>query len=202
MPNPWDNDPIVTGGGANFIPPDPRRIAQQNAEEEQKRAAEARANQDQARQNASAGRDTVQTGITQRGEQRDISKQGFDFARNLRTEYQSLPQVKEYQTVRAMANEHEAQTVANVSKLARTFTMQMEELRLLRGRSRTTRQNIKVSKETHQHVHYHHDRGAGENGGQPHAPNGDATCRSSALSCHDESGKVVSLPRRARKAGV
>lgn len=108
---------------------------------------------------------------------------------------------------RALKNEHESRTVANVSRLSRTFTMQMEELRALRGRSRTVRQNIKVSKETHHHQHIHVHREAEENGGQPHAPRegrdgtspaiADDRC---ALPSEDEDRKVVPLPRRARKA--
>lgn len=112
-------------------------------------------------------------------------------------------------SARAIKHEHEAQTVAAASKLARTFTMQLQELRALKGRSRTTRQNIKVTKETHQHVHYHDDRGAGENADRPHARMGirNATAPETAderapLPSQDKGGEVVSLPVRSRQTRV
>ncbi|MEH6789946.1 MAG: hypothetical protein V7650_05045 [Parasphingorhabdus sp.] len=48
---------------------------------------------------------------------------------------------------------------ALVSKLARTFAVQCETMQALKGKVRTTRQSVHVTKETHQHVHYHDDQG-------------------------------------------
>ena len=45
------------------------------------------------------------------------------------------------------------------AKLARTFTLQLEALNASRKRKPAARQTITVRKETHQHVHYHDDRG-------------------------------------------
>lgn len=109
-------------------------------------------------------------------------------------------------TARAIRYEYDTKTSAAAGKLARTFTLQMQELRAMRGKTRTTRQNIKVTKELHQHVHYHDGRGVGETGGQSHARSGDGYRKSStaderpALPGADESGRVVPLPSRSRTA--
>lgn len=59
---------------------------------------------------------------------------------------------------------------ALASKLARTFAMQCEAMQALKGKSRVARQSIHVTKEEHKHVHYHDNRGAGQNGDQSHDP--------------------------------
>lgn len=105
-------------------------------------------------------------------------------------------------SARAIKYEWDTKTVAVASKLARTFAMQMEALHLMRGKSRTARQSIKVRKEVHQHVHYHAAGGAGETGGQSHASDGGATGDRPALHGPDENGRVVPLPSRARKAAL
>lgn len=101
-------------------------------------------------------------------------------------------------SARAIRYEYDTKTVAAAGKLARTFTMQMQELRAMRGKTRTARQSIKVTKELHQHVHYHDGRGGGETGGQSHEARAAPTAQCSALPGPDESGRVVPLPRRAR----
>lgn len=58
---------------------------------------------------------------------------------------------------------------ALASKLTRTFAIQCETMLALKGQSRTTKQSIHITKETHQHVHQHiHEGGGGENGDRPH----------------------------------
>lgn len=102
---------------------------------------------------------------------------------------------------RAIRYEHDTKTVAAAGKLARTFTLQMQELRAMRGKTRTTRQNIKVSRETHHHQHIHVHRGAEETDGQSHAARDErthATAQCSALPGPNPLGEVVPLPRRAR----
>jgi hypothetical protein len=107
---------------------------------------------------------------------------------------------------RAIRYDYDTKSAAAMGKLARTFTMQMQELRAMRGKTRTTRQNIKVSRETHHHQHIHVHRGDGETEGQSHARNGDGYGKPSptdecpALPGADESGRVVPLPRRSRTA--
>lgn len=104
-------------------------------------------------------------------------------------------------SARAIRYDYDTKSAAVVGKLARTFTMQMQELRAMRGKSRTTRQSIKVTKELHQHVHYHDARGAAGNGGQSHAArDGGAapTAQRPALPGPDALGEVVPLPRRSR----
>lgn len=58
---------------------------------------------------------------------------------------------------------------AIASKMARTFTMQLEQLRALRGNKKPVKQTIKVTRESHhhQHIHVHRVEGAGESDAQP-----------------------------------
>lgn len=95
---------------------------------------------------------------------------------------------------------------ALTGKLARTYAMLMDTYQGLRGKRRTSRQTIKVSKELHQHVHYHDHRGSQGNDGQSHG-RGEAGAEKfepaddcPALPGADEGGRVVPLPRRAWKA--
>lgn len=60
------------------LPPTPRQQAQES------------------RDNAAAGRDEARTGIAVRGEGRDIAKTGFDHAKDLRDEFNKLPDVQDY----------------------------------------------------------------------------------------------------------
>jgi hypothetical protein len=99
-----------------------------------------------------------------------------------------------------------AREAAVAGKLARTFAMQMDTLNRIRGR-RTARQSIKVKKELHQHVHYHDHRGDRGSGAEPQAAipvrqGASVSPERTALPGQDETGCVVSLPRRQRKAGV
>lgn len=59
---------------------------------------------------------------------------------------------------------------ALASKVARTFTMQCDAMQALKGKSRVARQSIHVTKEEHQHVHYHDNRGGGHSEPQSHDP--------------------------------
>ena len=101
---------------------------------------------------------------------------------------------------RAIRFEHDTQTAAVAAKLARTFVTQMQALQAMRGRSKTSRQSIKVTKELHQHVHYH--RGVSETDGQPHATPAGQPEELSALPCADEARNVVPLASRRRKEGL
>lgn len=60
-------------------------------------SAQARAERE--RNDAAAGRDTTRTGIAVEQNVRSVEKQSFDFTAELRKEFNSLPEVKEYQTV-------------------------------------------------------------------------------------------------------
>ena len=101
-------------------------------------------------------------------------------------------------TARAIKYEYDTRTAAVAGKLARTFTMQLESLQRLRGRQKTTRQSIKVTKELHQHVHYH--RGTSETDGQPQATPAQQFEELPALPSPDEARNVVPLASRSRKA--
>ena len=91
---------------------------------------------------------------------------------------------------------------ALVGKLARTYAMQMDQLQAMRGKRRTSRQSIKVSKELHQHVHYHDARGCGETGSQAHGTPTSLPARCAALPSPKSGGEVVRLPSGKGKAGL
>lgn len=91
---------------------------------------------------------------------------------------------------------------ALVGKLARTYAMQMETLQGMKGKRRTARQSIKVTKELHQHVHYHDERGAGAISSQPHDARAGTPAQRAALPGTEPGGQVVRLPSRKGKAGV
>lgn len=94
------------------------------------------------------------------------------------------------------------QDAALAGKLARTFAIQMEMLTKLRGKQRASRQIIRVRKELHQHVHYHHDRGDAQNDGQPQAPRTATTEQSASLPSPDAGGEVLPRPSRNGEACV
>ena len=92
---------------------------------------------------------------------------------------------------------------ALAGKLARTYAMQLEALRSLRGGKRPTRQTIIVKKESSQHVHYHRHGGAGESGGECHATDGAGQPAAvPALPSPDEARRVVPITSRSRKGAV
>jgi hypothetical protein len=97
---------------------------------------------------------------------------------------------------RAIRYDHDTKTAATAAKLAQTFTNQMQEFRAMRGKTRTTRQNIKVSRETHHHQHIHVHREAEENDGQVHEPRTATTGERAALPSPQPGGEVVPLASR------
>lgn len=101
---------------------------------------------------------------------------------------------------RAIRYEYDTKTAAVSGKLARTFAIQLDALQRLRGRPTSSRQSIKVTKELHQHVHYH--RGATETGGQPQATPAGQSEELPALPSPNETGKVVPIASRGRKKSV
>jgi hypothetical protein len=101
---------------------------------------------------------------------------------------------------RAIRFEHDTQTAGVAAKLARTFVMQMQALQALRGRSKHVRQSIKVTKELHQHVHYH--RGDIRTSGQPQATPAAQSRELHSLPSPDEAREVVPVTSRRGKAGV
>lgn len=89
---------------------------------------------------------------------------------------------------------------ALASKLARTFAMQCEAMQALKGKSRVARQSIHVTKEEHQHVHYHDDRGGGQFGSQSHDP--AAVEPSEAVWSEEPGGHALPSPSRTGKDTV
>ena len=107
----------------------------------------------------------------------------------------------------------DTRTVSAYAKLARTSAIQIETMAGLKGRRRTTRQQIKVVHEKHIHRHEHvHVGGAENTEGQCHATRPRTTVRnlagaSAAEGCgtlpgNDPDGRVVPLQGRARQEGV
>jgi len=93
---------------------------------------------------------------------------------------------------------------AVAGKLARTFAIQMDAFGRMRGRG-TSRQSIRVRKDNH--VHYHVHGGAQGSGAEPRAARAIIEASSfpaegSALPGQDETGTVMPLTSRKRKAGV
>lgn len=103
---------------------------------------------------------------------------------------------------RALKYDGDIPTAAVAGKLARTFTLQMEALQSGRRRKPAARQTITVRKETHQHVHYHDNRGAAGNERQPHGRAITAADRCAALPSPDESGNVLPLSSRKGQGKV
>lgn len=117
---------------------------------------------------------------------------------------------------RAYDYPYDTRTVAAYAKLARTSAMQIDTMSGLKGKRRTTRQQITVSHEKHVHHHQHVHVGGGaqksesqcdatrDAGHQGHRtiagarPPGECTTLPSA----EEAGRVVPLQGRSRKAGV
>lgn len=91
---------------------------------------------------------------------------------------------------------------ALASKLARTFVMQMEALRLAKGGNKSTHQTFTIQRETHDHRHIHYHQESQENDGQPDAPNyGTGTVpKRAALPGANEAGEVVPFASGLRQA--
>lgn len=103
---------------------------------------------------------------------------------------------------RALKYDSDTRTAVAAGKLARTFAVQIEALRSLRGGKRATRQSIKVSRETHHHQHIHVHRGEEENGGQPHGRHETVVDQCTALPGPEPRRQTVPLPRRKGKGKV
>lgn len=97
---------------------------------------------------------------------------------------------------KALQYDYDPKLSAVSSKLARTFAMQVETLRGLKGGKKATRQTITVRKELHQHVHYHDARGGGDSSAQPREPRTIAIDHCATLRGEEPGGKVVPLPSR------
>lgn len=101
---------------------------------------------------------------------------------------------------RAIRYEYDTRTASMAGKLARTFTMQREALERLRKPNRTSRQSIKVSRETHHHQHIHVHRGDQQNDGQPYGREATLINQRTALPSPDEAGDSMPLPCDEREA--
>lgn len=103
-------------------------------------------------------------------------------------------------TARGIKYPHESRTVSNAARLAGATAELAETMQSLKGRKRTTRQSIKVTKETHIHAHrhdHHHGRGSAGNGGRPHerddTPAAEIVDGCPPVRSENEGGKILSL---------
>jgi len=109
-------------------------------------------------------------------------------------------------TARAIKYPYETRTVSNAAKLANAFAQQAETMLALKGRRRSSRQSIKVTKELHQHVHYHDHRGGKKNRGRPHECEDDETAGAvrerTALPSANTGGNIVPLSGHEGKGAL
>ena len=99
----------------------------------------------------------------------------------------------------AIRHEYDHRSAITVAKLANAFSGQIAASQSLKGKSRSTRQTIKVTKESHYHDHRHvHTGGGHEIGGRPHERERGRTEKTpdqcAALPSSDPGGNVVPLP--------
>ena len=97
---------------------------------------------------------------------------------------------------------HDTRMIGAYANLARASALQFEAMATLKGKRRSTRQQITVKheKHVHQHQHVHVAGGGSGSDGQAHAAMGNADC--AALPCPDKTGQVVRLPSREGKDGL
>src|SRR3546814_10272488 len=78
---------------------------------------------------------------------------------------------------------HDTRMIAAYAKLARASATQFETMAVLKGKRRSTRQQITVTheKHIHHHQHVHLEGGADETGVQPHARQGRSEEHTSEL---------------------
>lgn len=94
---------------------------------------------------------------------------------------------------------------ALASKLARTYTMQLDALQGMRGGKKPSRQSIRVKRESHhhQHIHIHREGDAGKTDEQPQEARAATVEGRAALSGPREvHGQVVPFAGRAREEGL
>lgn len=88
---------------------------------------------------------------------------------------------------------HDTRMIGAYANLARASALQFEAMTTLKGKRRSTRQQITVKheKHVHQHQHVHVAGGGSVRTGQAHAAMGNADCPT--LPCADTTGQVVRL---------
>lgn len=92
---------------------------------------------------------------------------------------------------RAIRYDYDAKASSSAAKMFQAFTSQISALQALKGNRTTARQSIKVSKELHQHVHYHDDRGGMKSDGQSHATGTAESAQLTALPGEDAAGQSM-----------
>lgn len=101
---------------------------------------------------------------------------------------------------RALRYDYDTRTAATFAKLAKAFASQTEAMQGLKGKRRTARQSIKVTRESHHHQHIHVHKGAEENDGQSQARRdtdaAETVDHGPLVRRDDAGGKVLPLPMR------
>lgn len=106
----------------------------------------------------------------------------------------------------AIRNPYDTRSAMTAAKLANAFSGQVEAMQSLKGRRRTARQTIKVTKEVSIHAHHYDYRGAGERGNRPHGRKDSNAAaiddQSTLVRSENQSGNVVPMPRTKGKDAV
>lgn len=106
----------------------------------------------------------------------------------------------------AIQHHYDSRTALTVAKLANAFSGQVEAMQSLKGKRRTARQSIKVTKEVSYHAHQHTHGGSYAERDLPHARKDSDVAQiddqRAALRGKDEGGNVVPLPRSKGKDPV
>lgn len=97
---------------------------------------------------------------------------------------------------------HDTRMIGAYANLARASALQFEAMATLKGKRRSTRQQITVKheKHVHQHQHVHVAGGGSGSDGQAHTAIVDAN--GAALPCANATGQVVRLPGREGQDGL
>lgn len=106
----------------------------------------------------------------------------------------------------AIRHEYDSRSAMTVAKLANAFSGQVEAMQSLKGRRRTARQSIKVTKEVSYHAHHHDHRGDSHEHDLPHGRKDSNAAQiddpGQTVRGKDSRGNVVPLPRTKGKDAV
>ena len=91
-------------------------------------------------------------------------------------------------------------TVAVLAKTVRAYGDGLATMQRLQGKSRSTRQTIKVEHQRHQHIHYH--EGSKDFGGQAHATGTGVVAPSQSVQGPRAVGRALSLASDAGEASL
>ena len=101
---------------------------------------------------------------------------------------------------RALRYDYDTRTASAFAKLVKAYAMQTDAMQGMKGRKRTARQSIKVTRESHHHQHIHVHRGPEENDEQSQARRDDTAAETfderPAVRRENAGAVLLSLPVR------